>query len=115
MTEEELADYFHSLWAGWMDYLYSKSIPTEHGVLIPREYAERWSRQCNTEYKDLPENEKESDRIEAKKFIKRFGQPAVPSVEDLYKVIRAWCHVFHSKDSCMTLAIDIHALMKGEK
>jgi hypothetical protein len=37
------------------------------------------------------------------------------SVEDLYKVIHAWCHVFHSKDSCMTLAIDIHALMKGEK
>lgn len=66
---EKLAEYAHSSWSRWMDYLYSKSIPTETGVLIPVFYAERWSKQAITEYKDLTKQEKESDRKEAIKML----------------------------------------------
>lgn len=58
-----------------MKHLFSKSI-TDVGqfdretgaIIIPREFVERWQRQMNTDYKDLSEPEKDSDRKEAKKI-----------------------------------------------
>ncbi|TES92014.1 MAG: hypothetical protein E3J94_03065 [Desulfobacteraceae bacterium] len=38
-------------------------------VTIPKWAVERWTRQMNAEYKDLPDDEKESDRAEADKVI----------------------------------------------
>ncbi len=38
-------------------------------VTIPAQMVARWTRQMNTPYADLPENEKESDREEADKII----------------------------------------------
>jgi len=65
-VREKLADYAHTAWAGWMAYLFEKSIQNADGtVTIPAWAVERWKRQINTSYAELPEDEKESDRREA--------------------------------------------------
>ena len=67
---EKLAALAHSQWSGWMKYLFSKSIEQSNGsVLIPAWAADRWKRQMNTPYDELPEEEKESDRTEADKML----------------------------------------------
>ncbi len=68
---EEHANFAHSAWSDWMKYLFSKSISNEDGSeTIPKELVDRWQRQLKTDYKDLSEDEKESDRDEAKKVLK---------------------------------------------
>jgi hypothetical protein len=67
--EERLAAYAHNAWAGWMQYLYENSIQIDGVVVIPRGLALRWKRQMETDYFDLPENEKDSDRKEAKMIL----------------------------------------------
>jgi hypothetical protein len=77
--QERLAAYAHSAWSGWMEYMFSKCAgPTPDSVLgrprkgsfiLPPDLVERWQRQMRTEYKDLPEEEKRSDRDEAQKMI----------------------------------------------
>jgi len=78
---EALAEYAHTAWSGWMDYMFSK-MTLEHSIMTSRdtgrlimpEWAvERWQRQAATAYADLPENEKESDRDEARKMIAAIG------------------------------------------
>lgn len=67
---EELAGYAHEAWSGWMKYLFDNSQHLGSGtVMIPAKLVERWKRQMNTDYNDLPENEKESDREEALKMM----------------------------------------------
>jgi len=81
-TREDLANYAHEAWSGWMKYLFSHCFPETKldiscGVIyktgdlvIPKWAVERWKRQMETEYKDLPEDEKKSDRKEADRIIK---------------------------------------------
>jgi hypothetical protein len=72
-NREQLADYAHDAWSGWMEYLFEKSKENSDGsVTIPTELVKRWKRQLNTSYKDLSEKEKNSDRDEADKMIKIF-------------------------------------------
>jgi hypothetical protein len=67
---EQFAALAHEQWSGWMEYLLSMCIPNTDGSLtIPPALVERWVRQMNTPYAELPEAEKESDRIEADKMI----------------------------------------------
>lgn len=67
---EKLADQAHKSWSGWMEYLFNKSVCHSDGsVTIPRDLVERWDRQLKTDYKDLSEKEKESDREEARKYL----------------------------------------------
>ena len=69
--EEELAAVAHEQWSGWMRYLFGKSTHNLDGtVTIPAWAVERWKRQLNTPYDDLSEPEKESDRVEARKYIR---------------------------------------------
>ncbi len=71
MTQKEaLADYAHRAWSGWIKYMFSKCQKSEYGsLIIPKRFADRWVRQAETDYVDLPENEKESDRHEAQKIL----------------------------------------------
>ena len=79
---EKLADHVHDMWIGWMKYLFSKCEFNEDGsVTIPRESVLRWLRQMNTAYADLPENEKESDRKEAKSIIDITGEGNITIVK----------------------------------
>lgn len=67
---EELADLAHQQWSGWMKYLFSKSTENKDGtVTIPKWAVDRWKRQMSTPYNHLPEEEKESDRVEARKVL----------------------------------------------
>jgi len=67
---EKLASYAHETWSGWMKYMFNKCESTVHGEMIPPELVERWNRQMNTEYKDLSDKEKQSDRDEADKMMR---------------------------------------------
>lgn len=68
---ELLADYAHASWAGWMRYLFDVSgdFNEDGSFTIEPQYVERWTRQMNTPYTDLPEEEKRSDREEADKIM----------------------------------------------
>lgn len=66
MLRDALATYAHRAWSGWMQYMFSKSPTNPDGsVTIPSELVERWLRQANTPYANLPEAEKKSDLGEA--------------------------------------------------
>lgn len=67
---EVLAAYAHNAWSGWMVYLFGKSKKNEDGtVTIPMWAVERWERQASSKYNQLPEEEKASDRKEAKEIL----------------------------------------------
>lgn len=71
--KENLASLAHDQWSGWMNYMFSKCTHNPDGsVTIPPDLVERWTRQMNTDYIDLPENEKTSDRQEAYKMLMTF-------------------------------------------
>ena len=70
IAREALADYAHKAWSGWMAYLFEKStLNSDSTVTIPKWAVERWGRQVETPYVELPSNEKDSDRSEADKMI----------------------------------------------
>ena len=70
---EALAAYAHKAWSGWMQYMFSKSqLACNRNSIIPKEFADRWTRQAKTKYIDLPESEKKSDREEADRMIRIF-------------------------------------------
>jgi hypothetical protein len=76
-VREQLADYAHTAWSGWMRYLFEKAQFNEDGtVTLPKWAVERWDRQASTDYADLPEEEKESDRAEADKMLAIVAPPA---------------------------------------
>lgn len=72
---EQLAEYAHDAWAGWMKHIFRKCdtrtayFSNGEVTCIPAWAVERWQRQMNTPYADLPESEKESDRQEADRML----------------------------------------------
>lgn len=91
--QERMADLCHRQWGGWMEYLFSKCIEykpdsvqaSEGSVIIPKWAVERWKRQILTAYKDLPEEEKETDRAEADKFL-RILEYSIPAQNSIKKI-----------------------------
>lgn len=85
---EKTANLCHEQWIGWMKYLFGKCIKINGDLLIPAESVKRWKRQIDTAYSALPEIEKESDRVEARKFIlllsdhvRRRTKNTIPTIE----------------------------------
>lgn len=72
---EKIAAQAHESWSGWMRYLFGKCDKmcdgegNVIGLLIPQELVDRWVRQLGTPYGQLPENERESDRVEADRYL----------------------------------------------
>lgn len=90
-VREDLADYAHQAWSGWMLYLFGKSVMNSDGsVTIPKDLVERWTRQLNASYVALPENEKVGDRQEADRMLAILG-PVVAMREALEKIRRICC------------------------
>ena len=85
MIIEKLASYAHKAWSGWLQYMFSKSTKNEDGsVTIPASLVERWTRQMNTPYEQLPESEKLSDKAEANdilEIIKR-EEKSYPAIDE---------------------------------
>jgi len=70
---EKMAALCHDQWAGWMEYLFLKSKQVDGRVIIPAWAVDRWRRQVATRYSDLSEDEKNSDRNEADRFLSLFN------------------------------------------
>lgn len=79
-AREALAEYAHDAWAGWMKYMFEKGVLlNENGMtpepgeparlMLPTWAVDRWTRQAYTAYPDLPDSEKESDRLEADRIL----------------------------------------------
>lgn len=67
---EELAAEEHQRWGHWQSYLHSVCIKNADGSLrIPPDFVKQWNRQIQTEYKDLTDSEKESDREQVRKYL----------------------------------------------
>ena len=67
---EELAAIEHERWSHWQRYVHGKSARQSDGSLVlPAELVERWERQFGMRYEDLPEDEKESDREQVRRYL----------------------------------------------
>jgi len=62
---EAIAKIEHEQWSHWVKYMLDNLTP---------ENIERWKKQIQTEYENLTEKEKESDREWARKVIGLFGK-----------------------------------------
>ena len=70
IDEEILAAFVHKIWAEWMEYFFAKCYTNDkEEVVIPDLLVRRWKRQMYSEYIELPELEKESDREIAQRYI----------------------------------------------
>jgi len=70
VDREKLAALAHDQWAGWMKHLFRKSQFNSDGTAtIPKWAVDRWTRQMNADYSSLSEEEKNSDRTEADRYL----------------------------------------------
>ncbi len=84
---EKLSAHAHDMWSGWIQYMFSKSTINQDGTMtIPTWAVKRWTRQADTDYSDLPEEEKESDRKEADRLLKIINAPNKPLKNDVRKL-----------------------------
>ena len=89
MEREALAAVQHGIWAHWMRYLFSRCEIDEQGnAVIPADLVQRWQRQAMTDYADLTESEKKSDRDQADKVLRVLRQD-VPALLDEIERLRA--------------------------
>ena len=65
---EKLADIEHQRWASWQKYLHSKCCNAGRKVAFSKELFEYWKKQIKTDYKDLSEIEKDSDREQVMRY-----------------------------------------------
>ena len=67
---EELAAIEHARWAHWQRYVHDKGERQPDGsLLLPAELVRRWDSQIATEYADLSESEKMSDREQVRRYL----------------------------------------------
>jgi hypothetical protein len=86
---EKLAELAHEQWSGWMRWMFrcGKFVAMRHeGVfqtvwIMPGALRERWERQMKSPYSELPEREKDSDRVEADRMMSIALEDAARVVE----------------------------------
>ena len=73
---EKLADIEHARWSDWQKYLHTKCIKQrthvqalEGDLIITKKDKEHWERQIKTDYKNLSEAEKDSDREQVMRYF----------------------------------------------
>lgn len=66
---EQLADIEHQRWSDWQKYMHSKMEPDgREFMLLPYSLFTRWERQIHTNYSELSEHEKQSDRDQVDRY-----------------------------------------------
>jgi hypothetical protein len=67
---EVLASIEHERWSHWQKYMHGKGIKQPDGsLLMPADLVKRWERQFKSDYRSLPDDEKESDREQVRKYL----------------------------------------------
>lgn len=67
---EDLAAIEHERWVHWQKFVHSSGkIQPDGSLLVPRDLVERWERQIATNYADLADEEKESDRDQVRRYL----------------------------------------------
>jgi hypothetical protein len=67
---EDLAAIEHERWAHWQRYMHAKGYRQPDGSLtLPSELVRRWDKQIATNYADLSETEKNSDREQVRRYL----------------------------------------------
>lgn len=67
---ERMAAAQHTIWAHWMGHLFAQGTLNEDGSwTMPKEKVEQWQRQMATDFADLSEDEKQSDRDQVDKML----------------------------------------------
>jgi hypothetical protein len=68
--KEQLAAIEHERWSHWQQYVHSQGLRQADGsLLLPADLVARWDRQIDTEYSELCDKEKESDREQVLKYL----------------------------------------------
>lgn len=75
---ERLADEFHTIWSEWLQYMFTRFT----GSLLNTEDRERWERQMETDYAELSEKEKHSDRVLAWRVLQLIRDFIEPEDEE---------------------------------
>lgn len=122
---EKLAALEYDRWARWMKYLLSKCswVGSAAGLVavIPPEPLRHWQRLIDTKYADLSEEEKEGDRVEARKTLALLAAEAAkhpvgcllldghegPCVEAKWEASEKWTVARPTSE--WTLNVDAHA------
>ena len=67
---EKLADIEHIRWSDWQVYLHDQcTFDLDGSLRIPRYLVKRWTQQIQTDYKDLTNREKDSDREQVMRYF----------------------------------------------
>ena len=67
---DQLAAVEHRRWARWQQYMHNKCERRSDGsLIIPAALVARWERQIATNYIDLDDSEKESDREQVREYL----------------------------------------------
>lgn len=74
---EKLSELEHEQWSHWTKYMLDN---------LTQKNIEKWKKQINTPYAELSEEEKESDRIWARKTIKTIAYHSSLLIADLQKL-----------------------------
>lgn len=75
---DRLAEVEHERWSHWQRYMHSKGERQPDGSLVlPADLVSRWDVQIDTPYRDLNDEEKESDREQVRRYL-----PTVAAVID---------------------------------
>lgn len=82
--KDALAAYAHETWSHWMRFMFGVSTHHADGsVGLPPALVERWKRQMQTPYADLPTSEQGSDQEQAQKILDVFWATCPGSPKDL--------------------------------
>jgi len=73
LAREALADHAHRTWTKWLRYMFGKGTFNNDGTwTLPADFVNHWTSQMNRKYKELSEQEKESDRRIADQYLAVF-------------------------------------------
>ena len=67
---DDLAALEHERWAHWQRYMHDNGhLEPDGSITLPAELVRRWQSQIETDYGELSEAEKESDREQVRRYL----------------------------------------------